>query len=708
MNFKNNKPSRFGISLRYLLLGAAALYTVEASAQTKVNPNSQTSIGAAPAKGQKKSPNAPFVNKANMDLSAKPGDDFYTYASGNWIKNNPVPAKETRWGSFNVLRDFNINAVKSILNEASQNKKAAPGSVEKRVGDFYAAGMDSTTIEKLGYTPIKADLQQAAAVKNVQGVLDQAATMRTSGIGSPLFGFYVGQDRKNPTVMIPQLSQGGTTLPDRDYYLKNDARSTKIQEAYKKYITQLFTLTGVPQAIAQKNAENIFNLEKKMAAAQMSRVEMRDPYKTYNKFAVADLSKATSNIQWNSLMAKMKVTGQDTVLVNSPGFFKELNTLLTSTPVADWQTYLQWNVLKSAAPNLSSPFVNANFAFTQVLSGQKVQTPRWQRLSSQTDNAVGELLGQLYVKQYFKPEAKARMEELISNLVKAYEIRIKGLDWMSPATKEKALAKLHAFTPKIAYPNKWKNYDGLEISRSNYFQNLRNSNQWDYNEMVSQLGKPVDKTRWGMTAPTVNAYYNPVMNEIVFPAGILQFPFFDPNADDAINYGGIGAVIGHEISHGFDDSGSQYDKDGTLRNWWTPEDLARFKEKATALQKQYDAYTVLDTIHVNGKLTLGENIGDLGGLNAAYEAFKMTKQGKSNDKIDGFTPDQRFFLSWAQVWRGNILPESAAQQIVTDPHSPGEYRTIGAPVNMDAWYSAFNVKPGDKLYKKPEERIRIW
>jgi putative endopeptidase len=382
--------------------------------------------------------------------------------------------------------------------------------------------------------------------------------------------------------------------------------------------------------------------------------------------------------------------------------------LLTQTSMADWRIYLQWNVLKSAAPYLSTPFVAANFAYTQALTGQKVQTPRWQRMSSLTDNTIGELLGQLYVQRYFKPEAKARMEELIANLIKAYEIRIRNLDWMSAATKEKALAKLHAFTPKIAYPSKWKTYEGLQISRTLFFQNVRNAGVWAYNDMVGQLGKPVDRSKWGMTAPTVNAYYSPVMNEIVFPAGILQFPFFDPKADDAVNYGGIGAVIGHEISHGFDDSGSQYDKDGTLRNWWTTEDLTRFKEKAAALQKQYDAYTVLDTIHVNGKLTLGENIGDLGGLNAAYEAFKMTEQGQSQEKIDGFTPDQRFFLSWAQVWRGNILPETAAQQIITDPHSPGEFRTIGAPVNMDAWYEAFKVQPGDKLYKKPADRIRIW
>ncbi|MFD1185867.1 M13 family metallopeptidase [Pontibacter rugosus] len=643
-----------------------------------------------------------------MDLSVKPGDDFYQYASGTWIKNNPVPAKETRWGSFNLLRDFNINAVKEILNEAAANKTASTGSVEKRVGDFYAAAMDSATIEKLGYTPIKKDLKRAGSVKDTKGVLNEVAYLRTTGAASPMFGFYVGQDRKDVNNMVPQLSQGGTTLPDRDYYLKNDPRSQKIQEGLKNYITTLFTLTGVPKAKAQQNAETIFNLEKKMAEAQMARVEMRDPYKTYNKFSVADFSKTTPNIDWKSLMANMKVTGQDTILVNNPAFFKELDGMLKNTSVADWQTYLQWNILKSSAPYLSSAFVDANFAYSQALSGQKVQTPRWQRMSSLTDGTIGDLLGQLYVKKHFKPEAKARMEELISNLVKAYEIRINNLDWMSATTKEKALAKLHAFTPKVGYPDKWKPYDGLAINRKTFFQNVRNAGQWGYNEMIDQLGKPVDRTKWGMTAPTVNAYYSPVMNEIVFPAGILQFPFFDPKADDAVNYGGIGAVIGHEISHGFDDSGSQYDKDGTLRNWWTEEDRARFEEKANALAKQYDNYTVLDTIHVNGKLTLGENIGDLGGLAAAYEAFKMTEQGKSNEKINGFTPDQRFFLAWAQVWRTNILPEAAAQQIVTDPHSPGQFRTIGAPVNMDAWYQAFDVKPGDKLYVKPEDRIRLW
>ena len=649
-----------------------------------------------------------LIDPANMDLTVKPGDDFYRYASGNWVKNNPVPAKETRWGSFNELRDFNINAVKGLVEEAAADKAAPAGSVKRRVGDFYAAAMDSLTIEKLGYTPIQADLTKISQIQTIPQVIDQVIYMRTAGIGSPMFGFGIAQDRKNVNKYLPSLGQGGTTLPDRDYYLKDDARSVKIREAYMTYMTTLFGLTGSTADAAKQKAATVLSIEKQFAAAQMSRLEMRDPYSTYNKLGVADFSKTTPDLNWSAMLPKFKVTGQDTVLVSSPKFFVSLDGMLKSIPVADWKTYLEWNVLKGSASNLSSPFVKASFAFNQAQTGQRVQTPRWQRMSSLTDGAIGELLGQLYVAKYFKPEAKARMTELITNLRAAFEIRIKGLEWMSPETKEKALAKLHAFLPKIGYPEKWKNYDGLTIGRDTYFQNLRNVGAWNYKETLDQLGKPVDRTRFGMTPPTVNAYYSPTMNEIVFPAGILQFPFFAPNADDAVDYGGIGAVIGHEMSHGFDDSGSQYDKDGNLKNWWTAEDRTKFDAKTKALGEQFDAYTVLDTVHVIGKLTMGENIGDLGGLNAAYTAFKMTKQGQSNTKIDGFTPDQRFFLSWAQVWRGNILPESAAQLIKTDPHSPGEFRTIGAPVNMDAWYKAFDVKPGDKLYKKPEDRIRMW
>ena len=653
-------------------------------------------------------PNIKFIDPANMDLTVKPGDDFYNYASGTWIKNNPVPAKETRWGSFNQLRDFNINAVKDVLEKAMADKKATEGSVTKRVADFYAAGMDSVSVEKRGFTPIAQSLKKINAINSTAQVQKMITSLRVSGAASPLYGFSVGQDRKNVELMIPQLSQGGTTLPDRDYYLKPEGRNADIQAAYKKYIVALFTLIGTNTTLAENNASTIFNLEKKLAAAQMSRVEMRDPYKTYNKFLVNDLSKTTPGFNWQQILADLKIKKQDSILVNNPAFFKELSILLNTVSLADWKTYLQWNVLKAAAPYLSTAFTDANFAYNQVLSGQKIQTPRWQRMSSLTDGSIGELLGQLYVKEYFKPEAKARMAELVTNLRKAFAVRINNLDWMSPATKTKALQKLAAFRPKIGYPDKWRNYDGLVINKNTYFENIQNVGQWNYNYMINQLGKPVDRERWGMTPPTVNAYYNATLNEIVFPAGILQLPFFDAKADDALNYGGIGAVIGHEMSHGFDDNGSKYDADGTLRNWWTKEDQTKFDAKTKTLAKQYDDYTVLDTIHVNGKLTLGENIGDLGGLNVAYEAFKMTPQGKGEKMIDGFTPDQRFFLAWAQVWRGNILPQSAAQLIITDTHSPGEYRTIGAPVNMDAWYKAFNVKEGDKLYKKPEDRIRIW
>jgi putative endopeptidase len=657
---------------------------------------------------QQEATKAKVIDPANMDFTTKPGDDFMKYAGGAWLSKNPVPPKETRWGSFTILRDFNVKAVRQILEEAAADKSAQTGSIKKRVGDFYTAAMDSLTVEQVGFTPVKEDYQRAGSVKNSTEVINEITYQRKNAIANPLFGFFVGQDRKHPQNMVVQLTQGGTSMPDRDYYLKSDARSKKIQGAFNTYAVTLFKLAGESDDAAKQKAESIFNLEKRLAAAQMSRVEMRDPYKTYNKFAVSDFGKTAPSIDWTSTLQKLEVTGQDTILVNNPKFFAVADTLLKTAPITDWQTYLQWNVLRSAAPYLSKPFVDANFAYTQALTGQKVMTPRWQRMSNLTDGTIGELLGQLYVEKHFKPAAKARMDELIKNLIKAYEIRIKNLDWMSETTKQKALDKLHAFTPKIGYPSKWRTYDGLEITNKTFYQNLRNAGRWAYTDMISQLGKPVDKTRFGMTPPTVNAYYNPVNNEIVFPAGILQYPFFHAEADDAFNYGAIGAVIGHEISHGFDDSGSQYDKDGTLRNWWTEEDLTKFKARATKLQEQFDSYTVLDSLHVNGKLTLGENIGDLGGLNAAYEAFKMTEQGKSNKKIDGFTPDQRFFLAWAQVWRSNTVSETAAQLIITDPHSPSEYRTIGPLVNMDAWYKAFDIKPNNRLYKKPEDRIKIW
>ncbi len=653
--------------------------------------------------------NFKFIDKSNMNLSVKPGDDFVEYSNGIWVKNHPIPAKETRWGSFNEIRDFNIKAVKLILEETvAKQKSSAKGSVERSVADFYMTSMDSLRIESLGFDPIQSDLKKVQVIQSREDLLKEIARFKTQGLGSPFFGSYVGQDRKNVKKMVPQFGQGGTSLPDRDYYLKTDARTLKIQEAFKKYIATLFELIGTPSNQAKSNAEQIFLLEKRLATAQMARVEMRDPYKTYNKFLLADFQKKTPSINWNEQFKLLGIPPQDSILVGAPNFLVEVNNTLTDTPIENLKTYLTWNILKGSASYLSSPFVKASFDYAKFLSGQETQTPRWQRMSTLTDGTIGELLGQLYVAKYFKPEAKERMKELLVNMRTAFAKRINSLDWMSEPTKKKALDKLNAFTPKVGYPDKWKNYDGLEINADSFYQNMKNASIWAYQDNINQIGKPVDRTKWGMTPPTVNAYYNATMNEIVFPAGILQFPFFSADADDAINYGGIAAVIGHEMSHGFDDSGSQYDNDGTLRNWWTPEDLSRFKAKTVQLGAQFDQYTVVDTIHVNGKFTMGENIGDLGGLNIAYEAFKMTKQGQSKKKIDGLTPDQRFFLAWAQVWRGASRPEMAAQMIKTDPHSPGQYRTIGTPVNMDAWYEAFNVKPGDKLYKKPEDRIKIW
>lgn len=648
-----------------------------------------------------------FIDPANMDLSVKPGDNFFDYANGSWIKENAIPAKETRWGSFNILAQENTDKLLSLLSDVSKATHPA-GSLEQRVGDLYVSGMDSLAIEKLGFVPIKPALVRIDGLTDINGVINEVIFERTHGDGDPLFRFGVGQDSKHPAKNIAELNQGGTTLPDRDNYLKDNPRNQKIKDAYKQYVTTLFTLTGTDSTTAAKNAATIFGIETALAKVQMSRTAMRDPNATYNKFSVEDFSKTTPHLDWTKLLPALKVPGQDTLLVSQPDFFKAEDALLIATPVEEWKVYLKWNILKSAASSLSSPFVKASFTFSSALSGQKVQTPRNERISRLVDGSLGELLGQLYVAKYFTPAAKAYMVNLVNNLKTTLGERIKNLVWMSDETKARALKKLAAFTVKIGYPDKWQAYAGLVINRNDYFGNLKRIAEWRYNYTVSQINKPVDKTRWGMTPPTVNAYYSPVNNEIVFPAGILQFPFFDFAADDAVNYGGIGAVIGHEMTHGFDDQGRQYDADGSLRDWWTKDDADKFKSRADQVVAQYNAFTVVDTMHVNGKLTLGENLADLGGLNVAYTAFKKTKQGQSDTKIDGFTPDQRFFLSWAQVWRGSIRPEAAAQRILTDPHSPEQFRANAPITNIDAWYAAFNIQPGDKMYKKPEDRIKVW
>ncbi|MFT3704877.1 MAG: M13 family metallopeptidase [Agriterribacter sp.] len=647
-----------------------------------------------------------YIDRANMDLTIKPGDDFFSYANGNWVKNNPVPASKTRWGSFDILYLASLEKIRSLLEDASKN--ASKNSVYQRVGDLYISGMDSAGIEQLGITPIKADLEQMNSLTSKQDIIQTIASMRTKAIGSALFGFRIDQDDKNVNEYIPNLMQGGTSLPDRDYYLKDDARSKSIREGYVKYVEDIFTLAGDAGDVAKAKATAIMDIETGLAKAQLSRVELRDPVKTYNKFSVSDFSKTTPGLDWKALFATMKVTKADSVVVNNPTFFKTADALISAAPLSAWKAYLQWAVLKAALPNLSSAFVNRQFEFNKLLSGQKQITPRWQRMSGMVDNNLGELLGQLYVEKYFNSASKERMLALVKNVQETFASRIEKLDWMSDATKKKALEKLHAIVNKIGFPDKWETYPGVVINKNQLINNLRSINQFEYNKMVNKMGKPVDKTEWGMTPPTINAYYNPTNNEIAFPAGILQFPFFDFGADDAVNYGGIAAVIGHELTHGFDDQGRQYDADGNLHDWWTAEDAEKFNERAGKVVKQYDGFVVNDSLHLNGQLTLGENLADLGGLNIAYEAFKKTPQGMSDKKIDGFTPDQRFFLAWAQVWHQTVLPETSAQLVLVDPHSPGRYRANGPVQNIDAFYKAFNVQPGDKLYKPENERIKVW
>lgn len=655
---------------------------------------------------KKKSEKIVYIDRSNMDLTVNPGDNFYLYANGNWLKNNPVPASKTRWGSFDVLAQKSAERLRELAEEAAANP--SKNAIMQRVGDFYASAMDSAKIEALGYTPIKEQLEYLKSINDKSQVLKAIAGMRTEGIGGILFGFYISQDDKDVNQYIPKFSQGGTSLPDRDYYLKDDARSKAIRAAFLSYMSDLFSMTGDDPALAKSKAGSVLDLETALAKIQLSRVEMRDPKKTYNKFSVADFSKTTPGFDWKQLMAEMKIENADSVLVNNPSFFQAADALFTAVPLETWKAYLQWAVLKNSASSLSSAFVNRQFEYTKVLTGQKEITPRWQRMSRLTDGSLGELIGQLYVEKYFTPAAKERMLKLVNNVQQTFADRISRLDWMSDSTKEQALVKLNAIVNKIGFPDKWEEYKGVVIDRNDFMGNLKSISTFEYNKMISKMGKPVDKTEWGMTPPTINAYYRASNNEIAFPAGILQFPFFDFGADDAVNYGGAAAVIGHELTHGFDDRGRQYADDGNLKDWWTEGDASRFTDLAQKVVQQFDAYTVNDSLHVNGKLTLGENIADLGGLNIAYEAFKKTDQGKSDKKIDGFTPDQRFFLSWAQVWRLNILPEFAAQLILTDSHAPGMYRANGPISNMDSWYEAFNIRPGDKMYKPENERIKIW
>ncbi len=649
-----------------------------------------------------------FIDPANMDLSVRPGDNFFQYANGAWLKTNPIPGDQTRWGSFNILAENNLKALHGILDEAAAVKNAKPGSAVQKVGDYYRTGMDSIAIEKAGIAPLKPHLARIEAIKDVKGLIDEITYEHTIGL-SPLFSFGISPDDKNVVKEICQFGQAGLGMPGREYYTDNDPRTTKVREAYKLYIPKMLQLAGVDKATAEKDAAEIYALENTLALASLTRVEMRDPIRLYNKYDLKAIEALTPGLNWHQLFAGLKVKGEDSLIVAMPEFFKAVGAQLSATPLATWKKYLKFTMINTMASYLPSNFDKARFDFYgTTMRGQKVQSPRWKRVLHEVDGSIGDLLGQLYVQKYFKPEAKKRMMVMLDNLQAAYSERIQTLEWMSPDTKKLAAKKLNAIMRKIGYPDKWRDYSKLNIVSNDYIKNALASGEWGYNYEMSKLGKPVDKMEWGMTPPTVNAYYNPAFNEIVFPAGILQFPFFDEQADDAINYGGIGAVIGHEITHGFDDQGRLYDAEGNLNNWWSSEDSAHFMDKAEMVVDQFNKMIVYDTCHANGQLTEGENLADLGGINIAYEAFKKTKQGQSNEKIDGFTPDQRFFLSWAQVWRANTTTEELANRLKTDPHSASELRSNVPVSNVEAWYKAFDIKPTDKMYRPANQRARVW
>jgi len=647
-----------------------------------------------------------FFDKSGMDTTVKPGDNFFLYANGKWVKDTKIPGSESSWGLANILYNDNQKNLHTILEDLSKGDNST-GSKEQKVADLYKSGMDTVTIQKLGYEPVKPLLAKIDAIKDYKDLLKLSAESFKDGDGF-LFGFYVSPDDKVSSKNVAHFDQTGLTLPEKDYYSKTDSASKKIRDEYVKYIAKLFTLTGVDAKTAAAKADGILKLETAIAKTHRSQVELRDPQANYNKFAVADFQKQIPDIDMKQAFDLMGLK-TDTILVGQPGYYKGLDNLLKTQPIAVWKDKAAFGALDGAATALDRNFEAAHFDFYgKTLNGQKVQKERWKRIVSRVDGGLGELLGQLYVAKYFPPEAKKRMLDLVNNLQNVYRDRIEKLDWMSPETKKQGIAKLNIVTKKIGYPDKWKNYDDVEISKDAYYNNLQAIAKHDYNENIKKVNKPVDRSEWSMTPPTVDAYYNPTFNEIVFPAGILQYPFFDKDADDAINYGAIGLVIGHELTHGFDDQGRQYDKDGNLKDWWTKEDADKFKAKVQLVIDQYGKFTVLNNVHLNGSLTQGENLADCGGLAIAYQAFKNTPEGKSDTKIDGFTPDQRFFLSCAQVWRSKRSDEMTRMLVNVDPHSPPMYRVIGPVSNMPEFYKAFDVKPGDKMYREEKDRVKVW
>jgi putative endopeptidase len=645
------------------------------------------------------------IDTSNFDHSVRPQDDFYRYVNGGWLKTAQIPADASSWGAFQELRENSRNAEHQLFEEAS-NAKAKAGAPERKVGDLYASYMDSARVEQLGTAPLAPELKTIASLKSSAELPSTFAHFARLGVSSPL-GVFVNADAKHSSENILQVSQAGLGLPDRDYYLKQDAKMASARAAYVSYITQMLTLAKQPDP--EGAANRILALETEIAGPQWERARNRDRNATYNRMTVAELAAMTPSFSWKSYLSASGLSKANEVVVRQPDYVKALDPILAKTPVSTWREYLTFHLLDEFSEVLPASFVQASFAFHgKTLNGQEELAARWKRAVDGTNSTLGEAAGTLYIAKYFKPEAKARMDALVKNIINAYNVGIDSLEWMSPETKAQAKEKLAHFKVKIGAPDKPRDYSSLTIKRDDLFGNELRSREFEYADMTSRLGKPVDKARWGMTAPTVNAQYNSVANDITFPAGILQPPFFNVSADDAVNYGAIGAVIGHEIGHGFDDQGRKSDGEGNLRDWWTAADATAYEGRTSKLGAQYDAITPIDDLHINGKLTMGENIGDLSGLAQAYRAYRISLNGKEAPVIDGLTGDQRFFIGFAQIWRGKIRDDALRQQLLTNPHSPGDYRAKVPLINNDVFETTFSVQPGDKMYLAPADRVKIW
>lgn len=647
------------------------------------------------------------LNLANLDTTAAPGASFYQYATGGWQAANPIPDEYARYGSFDKLREENQKQVQELIESLGAGNHAK-GSNEQKVGDLYAMGIDSVKLNADGAAPIKPQLETIAAATDKKDIVRLAAQV-SQYASNPFFGFYVGADDMNSDMNIAHIAQSGIGLGDRDYYLLQDDHSAMIRAEYVKLMQAQFVHAGYTAEEAQAAARNVMRIETELAKSHVTREMRRQPELNYHKLFTTELNSRVAPFEWDLYFSEMGVQSLDSLNVSQIEPVKTAIALINNEPLRALQDYLSWKVIDSAADYLSDDFVNANFAFYgKTLSGSKELRPRWRRSIDAVNGALGEAVGQLYVQKYFPQQAKERMLKLVENLTVSLGERIDNLDWMGDSTKLKAHEKLSTFIVKIGYPDKWEDYSDLEIKEDSYWQNMMRASQWAYRDMIADLGKPVDKSKWYMSPQTVNAYYNPSSNEICFPAGILQPPFFYMDGDDAINYGGIGVVIGHEMTHGFDDQGRKFDKNGNLTDWWTAEDARRFDERAKVLVDFFDNIVVLDTVHANGTFTLGENIADQGGLQISHWAFQKTEQAKSGNLTDGFTPDQRFFLSYANLWAGNVRDAEILRLTKIDPHSLGKWRVNGALPHVDAWYTAFHIAETDPMFVPKEKRVSIW